>query len=78
MFVQEMVVADAQKPKGKSDETGRIRDIHFMKCLLCACENSDRDQLAQHSEVKKVKFVLKINKKLAASYTSLKVIFLVN
>lgn len=43
MFVQEMVVADTQKPKGKSDETGRTRDIHFMKCLLCACENSDRD-----------------------------------
>lgn len=47
MFVQEMVVADAQKPKGKSDETGRIRDIHFMKCLLCTCENSDGDQLGQ-------------------------------
>lgn len=78
MFVQEMVVADTQNPKGKSDETGRIRDIHFMNCLLCTCENSDRDRLGHHSEVKKVKFVLKINKKLAVSYASLKVIFLEN
>lgn len=34
-----MVVADVQIPKCKSDETGKIRDICFTKCLLCTCES---------------------------------------
>ena len=66
LFVQEMVVADTQIPKGNSDEIGRIMDIILQAVFHVLVKIADRDRLGHQlmcGKVKKVKVVFKINKK---------------